>query len=136
MRMVKGLVATVGAALLTCGLVACGGSPKATQVSGAGLVVDITIAMGIADLDHVFAIDELAHGDVMFAATGVTDGFLLRAVSDQTTEVDGQPVERGAEAPIRPGTVVRLARTMTLRFMAPAEPVVSDDATMGPMPPR
>jgi len=36
--------------------------------------------MGIADLDHVFAIEELASGDVMFAATGVTDGFLLRGV--------------------------------------------------------
>ena len=46
MRMVKALVATVGAALLICGLVACGGSPKATQPSGAGLVVDITIAKG------------------------------------------------------------------------------------------
>jgi hypothetical protein len=44
--MVKALVATVGAALLICGLVACGGSPKATQSSGAGLVVDITIAKG------------------------------------------------------------------------------------------
>jgi fructose-1,6-bisphosphatase II len=30
--------------------------------------------------EHVFAIDELASGDVMFAATGVTDGFLLRGV--------------------------------------------------------
>jgi fructose-1,6-bisphosphatase II len=36
--------------------------------------------MGIKDLAHVFAIDELASGDVMFAATGVTDGFLLRGV--------------------------------------------------------
>jgi hypothetical protein len=42
----KALVATVGAALLICGLVVCGGSPKATQPSGAGLVVDITIAKG------------------------------------------------------------------------------------------
>jgi fructose-1,6-bisphosphatase II len=36
--------------------------------------------MGTGDLGHVFAIDELASGDVMFAATGVTDGFLLRGV--------------------------------------------------------
>ena len=36
--------------------------------------------MGIKDSDHVYAIDELASGDVMFAATGVTDGFLLRGV--------------------------------------------------------
>ncbi len=36
--------------------------------------------MGIPDIHHIFAIDELASGDVMFAATGVTDGFLLRGV--------------------------------------------------------
>ena len=36
--------------------------------------------MGISDLERVYAIDELASGDVMFAATGVTDGFLLRGV--------------------------------------------------------
>ncbi len=37
-------------------------------------------SMGIADPNHVYAIDELAAGDVMFAATGVTDGALLRGV--------------------------------------------------------
>ena len=36
--------------------------------------------MGIADIHHVFEIDELASGDVMFAATGITGGFLLRGV--------------------------------------------------------
>jgi fructose-1,6-bisphosphatase II len=36
--------------------------------------------MGVADLAHVFEIDELAGGDVMFAATGITGGFLLRGV--------------------------------------------------------
>ena len=38
------------------------------------------IAMGVSDPDQVFSIDQLASGDVMFAATGVTDGFLLRGV--------------------------------------------------------
>ena len=38
------------------------------------------IAMGIADPDRKFAIDEMAKGDVMFAATGVTSGNLLRGV--------------------------------------------------------
>jgi fructose-1,6-bisphosphatase II len=38
------------------------------------------VRMGVSDVDHVFGIDELASGDVMFAATGVTDGFLLRGV--------------------------------------------------------
>jgi len=36
--------------------------------------------MGIPDLEHVFEIGELAAGDVMFAATGITGGFLLRGV--------------------------------------------------------
>ena len=36
--------------------------------------------MGIADLDHIYGLEELAKGDVMFAATGVTDGDLLKGV--------------------------------------------------------
>lgn len=36
--------------------------------------------MGIEDLNHVYTIDEMAKGDVLFAATGVTDGDLLQGV--------------------------------------------------------
>ncbi|GBD44123.1 Fructose-1,6-bisphosphatase class 2 [bacterium HR40] len=36
--------------------------------------------MGIEDLDRVYDLEELASGDVMFAATGVTDGTMLRGV--------------------------------------------------------
>jgi fructose-1,6-bisphosphatase II len=45
--------------------------------------VERTIRMGIRDVDRVFTIDELARdedGDIMFAATGVTDGDLLKGV--------------------------------------------------------
>ncbi len=35
---------------------------------------------GIENLDRKYVLDELASGDVMFAATGVTDGTLLRGV--------------------------------------------------------
>ena len=35
---------------------------------------------GLTDLDRKYALLDLAHGDVMFAATGVTDGTLLRGV--------------------------------------------------------
>ena len=35
---------------------------------------------GIEDLDRKYVLDELAHGDVMFAATGVTNGSLLIGV--------------------------------------------------------
>ena len=36
--------------------------------------------MGIADLNQKFSVEDMASGDVMFAATGVTDGFMLRGV--------------------------------------------------------
>jgi fructose-1,6-bisphosphatase II / sedoheptulose-1,7-bisphosphatase len=36
--------------------------------------------MGIEDLNRKYVLDELARGDVMFAATGVTDGTMLRGV--------------------------------------------------------
>jgi fructose-1,6-bisphosphatase II / sedoheptulose-1,7-bisphosphatase len=37
-------------------------------------------ALGIQDLNRKYTLHELAHGDVMFAATGVTDGAMLRGV--------------------------------------------------------
>jgi fructose-1,6-bisphosphatase II / sedoheptulose-1,7-bisphosphatase len=36
--------------------------------------------MGIEDLHKIYTLEELAGGDVMFAATGVTDGTMLRGV--------------------------------------------------------
>ena len=38
-------------------------------------------AMGIADFNRKYGLHELAGGDVMFSATGVTDGAMLRGVS-------------------------------------------------------
>lgn len=38
---------------------------------------------GITDLDRIYALEELASGDVIFAATGVTDGSLLEGVKRQ-----------------------------------------------------
>src|ERR1700733_12405181 len=35
---------------------------------------------GIKDLKHKYEMNELAHGDVLFAATGVTDGAMLKGV--------------------------------------------------------
>jgi fructose-1,6-bisphosphatase II / sedoheptulose-1,7-bisphosphatase len=36
--------------------------------------------LGVTDLDRVYDLLDLAHGDVMFAATGVTNGTMLRGV--------------------------------------------------------
>ncbi len=37
--------------------------------------------MGVRDHDKVYKVEELAQGDVLFAATGVTDGAFLRGVA-------------------------------------------------------
>lgn len=44
-------------------------------------------------------------------------GFTLRSVTDQVTEVDGVVLPKSGEAPIKLGSVVRLARVMTLEFL-------------------
>lgn len=44
------------------------------------------------------------------------EGYVLRAVSDRATEVDGVEVRRGEEVPIRPGSVVRVSHILTLTF--------------------
>lgn len=36
--------------------------------------------MGVEDTNKVYNLEDLAHGDVMFAATGVTDGTMLKGV--------------------------------------------------------
>ena len=39
--------------------------------------------VGIDNLDKVYSLNDLAKGDVMFAATGVTDGNMLRGVKNK-----------------------------------------------------
>ena len=60
--------------------------------------------MGVKDGNQIFAIEDLAGGDVMFAATGVTDGFLLRGVRFTGT---------GAET----HSIVMRSRSGTVRFI-------------------
>jgi fructose-1,6-bisphosphatase II len=60
--------------------------------------------MGITDINRVHGIEDLARGDVMFAATGVTDGFLLRGVRFTGT---------GAET----HSIVMRSRSGTVRFI-------------------
>jgi fructose-1,6-bisphosphatase II / sedoheptulose-1,7-bisphosphatase len=45
-------------------------------------------AMGHPGPMRCFSVEEMARGDVMFAATGVTDGFLLRGVRFTATGAD------------------------------------------------
>ncbi|MEO8179342.1 MAG: adenylate/guanylate cyclase domain-containing protein [Deltaproteobacteria bacterium] len=44
--------------------------------------------------------------------------FMLRPVSEQLTEIDGQAIARGAEVPVKPGSIVRVGRVVTLEFVS------------------
>jgi hypothetical protein len=59
------------------------------------------------------------------------DGYALRPVSSGLTEVDGEVVPRDGEALVRPGTVVRVSRLLTLTFVGPPE----DDACLSTLEP-
>jgi class 3 adenylate cyclase len=52
-----------------------------------------------------------------FELRRVEGGFLLRSVTDQSTEVDGQPVARGQEVLLRTDSRVVLAGVMTIDFL-------------------
>ena len=55
------------------------------------------------------------------------NGYVLKALSTQFTEVDGVVLQRDQEQALRPGSVVRLARVMTLEFVPPDEEAAIDE---------
>jgi len=59
---------------------------------------------GIDDLDRIYAMEEMARGDCIFAATGVTDGSLLRGVKRQKNIVTTESIVMRASS----GTVRRV----------------------------
>lgn len=61
-------------------------------------------SMGIEDFDKVYQCDEMAAGDVVFAATGVTNGDLLRGI---------RYFSGGAET----HSIVMRSKTRTIRFI-------------------
>jgi fructose-1,6-bisphosphatase II len=66
----------IAAAALRC----CGGDFQGRLKPRNDGEVERARRMGIADVERVWKIDELARGDVMFAATGVTSGDFLKGV--------------------------------------------------------
>ncbi|MDQ6638200.1 MAG: adenylate/guanylate cyclase domain-containing protein [Pseudomonadota bacterium] len=55
------------------------------------------------------------------------DGLRLRTLSDGLTTVDGQPVGKGVDIPVRSGTRIGVANTLTLRLAGPAHAAADDD---------
>jgi fructose-1,6-bisphosphatase II / sedoheptulose-1,7-bisphosphatase len=60
---------------------------------------------GIDDLDRVYTVNEMAKGDCIFAATGVTDGSLLRGVHKRGNKTTTESVVMRAST----GTVRRVS---------------------------
>ncbi|WP_235091191.1 class II fructose-bisphosphatase [Sphingomonas lutea] len=60
---------------------------------------------GIEDLDRVYTLDDMAKGDCIFAATGVTDGSLLKGVHKEKNRVTTESIVMRASS----GTVRRVA---------------------------
>ncbi len=60
--------------------------------------------MGITDLNKIYTMDDMAYGDVMFSATGVTSGWMLKGV---------RRFSGGAST----HTIVMRSRTGTVRFV-------------------
>ncbi len=61
--------------------------------------------MGIKDLNKIYTINEMARGDVMFSATGVTSGWML------------QGVRRNGNNGVKTHSLVMRSRTGTIRFI-------------------
>ena len=67
----------LAAAALQC----VGGQMQARLVFGDDKVqIERAKRMGVTDLNKIYQLDELAHGDIMFSATGVTTGWMLQGV--------------------------------------------------------
>jgi fructose-1,6-bisphosphatase II len=66
----------IAAAALRC----CGGDMQGQLKPRSDKEVERAKKMGIPDANKIFSIEELARGDVMFAATGVTSGDFLKGV--------------------------------------------------------
>ncbi len=95
-------------------------------------------ADGVAANDIVLALSDEAQTRKIsrwhFELRRQPEGFVLRPVSDQITEVDGEVVQKGAQVPIKPGSVVRVARVATLRFFNQPMPLATGtgDSTICP----
>ena len=55
------------------------------------------------------------------------DGLRLRTLSDGVTTVDGEPVGKGVDVPVKSGSRIVVANTLTLRLAGPAHPSADDE---------
>ena len=78
----------LAAAALRC----IGGQMQGRLVTSSAEQKERARKMGITDFNKKFALSDMASGDVMFAATGVTDGSLLRGVRFEREHITTETV--------------------------------------------
>jgi len=87
-------------------------------------------------LDHPEASVRRSISRWHFELRRTAEGYILRQVSGQVTEVDGEEIGQNEEAPVRPGSVVRIANALTLRFGAARQDETRLASTVGTAPKR
>ncbi|MFZ5913333.1 MAG: class II fructose-bisphosphatase [Pseudomonadota bacterium] len=92
----------LAAAALRC----IGGQMQGRLVFSSDEQRDRARKMGIKDLNHKFSMEEMAAGDVIFSATGVTDGSMLKGI------------HREKSGAVNTHTVVMRSATGTVRFIS------------------
>jgi class 3 adenylate cyclase len=62
-----------------------------------------------------------------FELRRVVDGLHLRALTDSLTTIDGQRVGKGVDVPVRSGSLIGVADTLTLRLAGSPHPALDDE---------
>jgi len=98
-----------------------------TMCFGRGEAVDVTTANDVTlGLPDALAARQISRRH--FELRARPDGYLLKALTSQATEVDGVTMHGDQGLPIHPGSCVRLADVMTLDFSSPS---LADEGTVG-----
>lgn len=93
--------------------------PRDTVCFGRGETLDTTIANDVSlSLPDIVALKQVSRRH--FELRARPEGYVLRALTGQPTEVDGAMMERDQEVPIQPGSCVKLAGVLTLDFVSPS----------------
>ena len=93
--------------------------PRDTICFGRGETLDMTVVNDVSlSLPDILALKQVSRRH--FELRARPEGYVLRALTGQPTEVDGVMTERDQELPIRPGSSVRLAGVLTLDFVSPS----------------
>ena len=97
-----------------------------TVCFGRGEAVELTTANDVAlSLPDALAARQVSRRH--FELRARPEGYLLKALTSQPTEIDGVTMQRDQELPIRPGSCVKLADVMTLDFVSPS---LADEGTV------